>query len=292
MKASVFRSIAVLIAIQSFALAEERPLVRAINLSKAEPQYIDKFLNESGRDVSAYDSEGKSLIIWAAQSGQTDTINRLVARGADVNQVSKDGYKLTPLVCASDRGFPDAVKSLIDHGANTKGDDGRRAVKAAASYNTKEHAEAILALAKAGADVDGEPVWKSLEYRRLTSLEALLTAGADINQRGFNEITPALYAVMNGDVRLLAIILKHKPDLDLFGKFPFAFHGFPDIPPEERYRDKTPLMFAAEAGNTQMVEVLLQAGADRSIKDRHGNTALDLATSAKKDEVIAILQKK
>lgn len=292
MKTSLSRSIVLLIAIQSITLAEERPLVRAINLSKAEPEYIDKFLGESGRDVSAYDSEGKSLIIWAAQSGQADTIHRLVARGADVNQISKDGYKLTPLVCASDRGFPDAVKVLIEHGVNTKGDDGRRAVKAAASYNTKGHAEVILALAKAGAVVDGEPVWKSLEYRRLKSLEALLTAGANIDQRGRNEITPALYAVVNGDMQLLNIILKHKPNLNLFGRFPFTFHGVSDIPPEEQYWDRTPLMFAAEAGNKQMVEVLLQAGADRFIKDRHGKTALDLAISTKRDKVIAVLQKK
>jgi len=292
MKAPLIRSIVLLVATQGFALTEERPLVRAINLSKTEPEYIDKFLDESGRDVSAYDSEGKSLIIWAAQSGQADTVRRLVARGADVNQISRDGYKLTPLICASDRGFPDAVKVLIEHGANTKGDDGRRAVKAAAAYNTKDHAEAILALAKAGAEVDGEPIWKSLENRRLKSLEALLAAGANINQRGHNEITPVLFAVMNNDMRLLSIILKHKPDLNLFGRFPFAFHGFPDIPSEERYRDRTPLMFAAESGNKQMVEVLLQAGADRFIKDRHGKTALDLAASAKRDEIIAVFQKK
>jgi ankyrin repeat protein len=292
MKTLLLRSIVLLIAIQSLAFAEERPLVRAINLSKAEPEYIDKFLDESSRDVSAYDSEGKSLIIWAAQSGQADTIRRLVVRGADVNQVSKDGYKLTPLVCASDRGFPKAVEVLIERGAKTKGDNGRRAVMAAASYNTKDHAEVILILAKAGADVDGEPIWKSLEYRRLESLEALLSAGADINQRGHNEITPALFAVMNSDMELLKIILKHKPNLNLFGRFPFVFTGFTNMPPEERYRDRTPLMYAAESGDKQMIEVLLQAGANRAIKDRHGKTALDIATSAKRNEVIAVLQKK
>ena len=218
-------------------------------------------------------------------------IRKLAKRGADVNQVSKEQYKVTPLVCASDRGWPETVSRLIELGADVRGDSGLRAIKCASSYDNDNHAQVILVLAKAGVDLNGEPVWNSLENNLYKCLAALLEGGADVNQRGFNEITPLIYAVaIRNNPKIVRIILRYKPDFNAKAKFPFAFHGFPNIPVEERYHERTALMCAAQMGRLDMVKLLIEAGADPQIKDRDGKTALDLARQTTgKDDVIKYL---
>ena len=52
----------------------------------------------------------------------------------------------------------------------------------------------------------------------------------------------------------------------------------------------TPLMLAACTGRTKICEMLLALGADPSLKDKHGDTALDEARRNSKPECAALLQ--
>ncbi len=53
----------------------------------------------------------------------------------------------------------------------------------------------------------------------------------------------------------------------------------------------TPLMFAAEDGEYEVTRILLQAGADPHIEDRNGETALDKANHNHHQEVAALIAK-
>ncbi|WP_409017709.1 ankyrin repeat domain-containing protein [Chryseobacterium sp. 2987] len=53
---------------------------------------------------------------------------------------------------------------------------------------------------------------------------------------------------------------------------------------------KTPLMFAAKYGNTEMAKKLLAAGAQKDTKTERGYTALDYAKKYDEPEVIKILE--
>lgn len=64
----------------------------------------------------AGDHDGRLHV--AARTGDADEIKRLLASGVDVN--SKNRYRLTALYYASDRGHVDAVKTLLDAGAETE----------------------------------------------------------------------------------------------------------------------------------------------------------------------------
>ena len=52
----------------------------------------------------------------------------------------------------------------------------------------------------------------------------------------------------------------------------------------------TPLIFAAYGGSTKICEMLLALGADPSLKNRYGETALDKARRNNKPECAALLQ--
>lgn len=58
-----------------------------------------------------------------------------------------------------------------------------------------------------------------------------------------------------------------------------------------RSRDgRTPLMIAASLGNFQTVKVLLEAGAQRDLRDNSGKTALDYASAHKHTNVVSLLR--
>ena len=58
----------------------------------------------------------------------------------------------------------------------------------------------------------------------------------------------------------------------------------------EKLNGMTPLMYAARYNNVEMIKMLLEKGADISIKDSHGNTAIKHAEAPNAKEAIAYLK--
>ncbi|XP_023025056.1 myotrophin isoform X1 [Leptinotarsa decemlineata] len=63
--------------------------------------------------------QGRPLILYAADYGQTDVIEYLISAGADVN--SKDKFGITALLAAIWEGHKDCVKLLLEKGARKDG---------------------------------------------------------------------------------------------------------------------------------------------------------------------------
>ncbi|HEV7813832.1 MAG TPA: ankyrin repeat domain-containing protein [Janthinobacterium sp.] len=86
---------------------------------------------------------------------------------------------------------------------------------------------------------------------------ALLDKGAQVNRPGFAALH---FAAAAGDDAIVRILLDH--------------HAYIDA---ESPNKVTPLMIAAREGQQSTVKLLLEAGADASLKTGDGNTASDLA---------------
>lgn len=77
-------------------------------------------------------------------------------------------------------------------------------------------------------------------------IKALLDAGADVNTRFEEGITPLMAASVRGDVAMVEVLLKAGADLEL----------------QQDYGEMTALMKAAQWNNTRVVAKLISAGAN------------------------------
>ena len=89
------------------------------------------------------------------------------------------------------------------------------------------------------------------------ALEALLAKGAEVNQTGW---TALHYAAASGNNDIVQLLLDHFAYIDA-----------------ESPNKTTPIMMAARSGHILTVKLLLEEGADATLKNDAGMTAIDFA---------------
>jgi ankyrin repeat protein len=145
-----------------------------------------------------------------------------------------------------------------------------------------------------------------LEVARL-----LINEGADVNARDFLQDTPFLIAGAEGRSEILELMLKAEPDLKSTNRFggtaliPACHRGHVEAVKvllttaidrnHVNYLGWTALMEAVVLGDggprhTEIVRLLVAAGADTDIPDRDGVTALAHARQRGYSEMVRILQ--
>ena len=97
----------------------------------------------------------------------------------------------------------------------------------------------------------------------------LIQRDADVNKTGW---APLHYAAANGHAEVIALLLEH--------------HAYPDA---ESPNGTTPLMMAAMYGNAASVSALLAGGADPTLRNRLGLSALDFAERAARPDALALI---
>jgi ankyrin repeat protein len=97
----------------------------------------------------------------------------------------------------------------------------------------------------------------------------LIAKDADVNKSGW---TPLHYAATGGNVEIIRMLLEN--------------HAYIDA---ESPNGSTPLMLAAMYSTSSAVKVLLESGADSTVKNGLGLTAIDFARTAKKTDSIEII---
>lgn len=107
---------------------------------------------------------------------------------------------------------------------------------------------------------DESPLMLASMAGMLDVCKRLIALDADVNKTGW---TPLHYAASGGHVAVVKLLLSHSAYIDA-----------------ESPNKTTPLMMAAMYGNPQTVELLLTEGADASLKNQKGMSALDFADAA------------
>ena len=103
--------------------------------------------------VNSYAPDGFAPLSLAVFFGHSETVDALIAAGAEVSAPSRETMKLTPLASALSAGHNQIARTLLEHGAhvNAKGDNDVTPLHTAAARGNIEAATLLL---DHGADIN------------------------------------------------------------------------------------------------------------------------------------------
>ena len=217
-----------------------------------------------GTNVNSTNSEGWSALHAAVKANNTDVVKELLShKRIDMNPILpadtilKDGENKwyadgqTPLLLASYYGYADIANMLLSYGANVLAKD------------SIDEAMAIhIASARGNTDV----------VSVILDSYASKNSGIDIVNVGDGTgTTPLMWASMNNQVTVIAVLLRYKADIN-----------FQD---DDGW---TALHFAAASDSYRAVEILLKNGSDANITDIEGKKPIDITTDT---DIKALLNK-
>ena len=187
--------------------------------------------------------EPPSDLFAAAKHGDIETLRRLLETGAwGVDEADFEDY--TPLMWATEQGHLACAEALLDHGAD------------------------VNYVAHLPSGHETAPLYAAIDARSAPLVRLLLARGADVNMElDFDLCTPLMrvwqrYRAASLDI--VALLLEAGADVN------HVAVEDQDLP------GSTPLHYAVDLGETELVALLLRHGADKDIENEDGDFPLDL----------------
>ena len=233
-------------------------------------------------------------LVDAASNDDVEAIERLLRRGARIDDAVPDPFfPSTALREAAMHRDHNAVRALVEHGANVNA-CGPGETPPLARVANRGNAELVRLMLQRGADpnrpgLGGEtPLLQAIFHPPNPDIaRLLLEAGADPNQPNEDGQLPLNWAVRNGYYKVAQVVLEYGADPNhlsgpreppmpgggMMGYGRTALHECPASP--------------------EFVKLLLDHGADPSLRDADGKTPLDRAResgSPSAREVVELLE--
>lgn len=241
-------------------------------------------LHQQGETSSSalHSEKGESpneALHMAVRLGDLNAVNKLLNSGADAN--ARDGMGSTPLIDAAWSGNAEIARALLQHGADINATH-REAGSTALEYAVLTGRTAVVKLLlAAGADTTrryryGQTVLHLAAARGFPEiLTSLVDSHAAMNPVDVNGNTPLDEAVLHNQAESVRFLIAHGADI----KYTHPGDG------------RGPIHEAAMKGFSDLLPILVDAGANPVLRDRSGQTPLDLALAYKNANVVAALLK-
>ena len=181
------------------------PLDNLIRLDMAEGETTG-LLRKHGGMTGEKLKLGTTLLHIAAKEGKMETIELLIASGADVNAKDKNGE--TPLDYAISTDHTVIADLLRKHDGKTK-----RELKAAGKPT-----EPVAEAAQPEPPTAKTPLWKAAMFGEIEPAKQAIADGADVNAKGERGLTPLLFAVVaaldSGDNKVIELLIANGADVN------------------------------------------------------------------------------
>ncbi|XP_047449235.1 ankyrin repeat and protein kinase domain-containing protein 1 [Mugil cephalus] len=261
--------------------------------------------------VEKEEAQGRTSLHLACAYGHLNIAKLLLSQGADPN--ATDFSHSTALHLSAEQGYNRVVRQLVKSGANGDSADSRGYTPLHLAA-LKGHTGICRQLLSNAARPDSRTLqgWTPMHLAALKGHEAtvvhLHSEGGSVNARGDNGWTPLHLACQQSESEVVAKLLEAKADPnipeDSMGWTPLhlacnsvnfqsvlhliAHHTDVNAVNAEK---SSPLHLAALHGCVPIVKALLLNGADRTLQDSSGSTALNVAQQCEKWEIVELLEK-
>lgn len=231
----------------------ETALMTAARTGRLRPVVL---LLEHGAEVDAREHREQTALMWAAAEGHEEVVDALLEAGADFRTSLKSGF--TPLFFAVREGRTVVVTRLLEAGLDVEAPLKRNRPNPLTLAVENGHFETAVALLQYKADPNAQPAGYA-------PLHAISWVRKPI--RGDGQPPP----VGSGNVSSLEIVrnlIAYGADVDL--RLARGKSGFADF----TTTGATPFVLAARTGDLPLMRLLLELGADPTIPNADGTTAL------------------
>jgi ankyrin repeat protein len=206
---------------------------------------------------------GRTALMDAAWKGEMEVVRFLVENGADVNKSSRS--KGSALCQATENGQLELMRYLLDNGADVKARINRRSRRPLYIATVKQNLQTVKWLIEIGADVNistrpyhshtRSPLHVAAQYGNLEIMDCLMNAGANVNVLDSDGVTPLSYAAAEDKTEAVFHLVENGADVNLC---------------EGRFLKRSALYVAAQNGNLEIMDCLIEAGANLNVLDFNG----------------------
>ena len=218
-------------------------------------------------DINAKSSESDTPLMLACKHNKPECVSLMLKAQADINVANKDGYQ--PIHIAIEQDSKDVVSLLVNHDLNIeRGENGRTPFHIASDAGNDNF---IAYLKKTDNDINAQdkhgdtPLHLASCRGHTNTVSQLLKHGADHHVENDKKQIPLHVSSKHGHLEITDKLLD------------CPRNELPTVINRKDNQGRTPLLYATEANQKDIVNSLLDAGADGNVKDNDHLTPLHLA---------------
>ena len=246
-------------------------------------------------------TEGRTALSWAALKERADVVQVLIDAGADIETKDSDGR--SPLHVVSCSGALAIAKMLVEAGADVRGteNEGCTCLLLASYFCQTETVRYLVSLPQ--VEVDHQDSWGrtalcfAAQGNHPDAVEVLIDAGADVDAQNSDGLSPLHLCSVSGALTIVKMLIRagagvcvtdNEGDTCLIRAATFGqtetvryLVGLPQVEVDHTTNEgATALYCAVQEEHPDVVQVLIDAGANIEAKDQKGRSAVLVASCA------------